>query len=68
MLRQVVYARIQHAPHTLQHLEAGIAKMLARVLRPDVIQLRVNLRRGDVAEEAAALRVLMRRALRFFHF
>ena len=55
VLRQMVDTRVQHAAHPLQHFDAGVAEMLARVLRPDVIQKRVDLRRGDVAEETSAL-------------
>ena len=54
----MVDARIQHASHAFQHFDPSVSKMLARVLRPDVIQERFNLRRGDVAEEAA-VRMLM---------
>ena len=49
-----------------QHFDAGIVEMLARVLRPDVIQERFNLRAGNIAKETA-VRVLMRRALLFIH-
>jgi len=53
VFREVLDARVQHAPHALQHFDTGVAKMLASVLRPNVIQEGLNLRRGDVAKETA---------------
>jgi hypothetical protein len=63
---EVLDPRVQHASHTLEHFDPGITKMRACVFRPDVIQECFDLRRGDVAEEAA-VPMLMRRALLFVH-
>jgi hypothetical protein len=65
LFRQVFDARVQHAPHTLEHFDSGVTKMVARVFRPDVIQECLDLGAGDVAEETA-VRVL-RGALLFVH-
>ena len=54
VLGQMLDARVQQAAHPLQHFDARVAEMLAGVLRPDVIQERLDLRSRYVAEEAAA--------------
>src|ERR1700691_2271462 len=69
VLGQMVDARVQDASYPLQHFDAGVAKMLAGVLRPDVIHERFDLRRGDGAEETAVrvLTGMLSGALLFVH-
>jgi hypothetical protein len=66
---QIVDSRVQHASHPLQNFDAGVAKMLAGVFRPDVIHERFDLRRGDGAKEAAVrvLTGMLSGALLFVH-
>src|ERR1700733_11498377 len=66
VLRQMVNSSVQHTPHPLQHFEASVAEMLARVLRPNVIYECLDLWRGYVTEEAT-VGILVRRALLFVH-
>jgi hypothetical protein len=70
VFREVLDARVQHAPHALQHFDTGVAKMLASVLRPDMIEEGLNLGTCDVAKETAMRmlgRAVLRSALLFVH-
>jgi hypothetical protein len=60
MLRKVVNARIQHAAHPFQHFDTGVPEVLARILRPHMIEERLHLRRRKVAKETAARMLVSR--------
>src|ERR1700685_336202 len=53
VFREVLDARVQHAAHPLEHFDAGVAEMLARVFRPNMIEKGLDLGPRDVAKEAA---------------